>query len=223
MKARSILIPAGLLTLTAVPAVAGAVRVASLAAGGPVTADNSRFFAMPLPVVVHIFSATTFLALGAFQFSPGIRRRWPRWHRWAGRVLVPSGITAAGAGLWMTLFYPHPAMDDFLVPILRLVFGSAMISCLVLGFLAIMRREVATHRAWMMRGYAIGMGAGTQVLTAIPWLVLTGGHSATGLPRALLLAAGWVINLAVVEWWLRRRRGRPARRVLSFGAEGVTR
>ena len=223
MKARSILVPAGLLTLTAVPAIAGAARLASLAAGGPVTADNARFFAMPLPVIVHIISATTFLAVGAFQFSPGVRRRWPRWHRWAGRVLVPSGITAAAAGLWMTFFYPHPATDDSLLPFVRLVFGSAMIACLVLGFLAVRRRDVATHRAWMMRGYAIGMGAGTQVLTAIPWIVLSGGHAATGFPRTLLLAAGWIINLAVVESVLSRRRPRGARRGQFVNAEGVAR
>jgi uncharacterized membrane protein YozB (DUF420 family) len=206
---RNWLVPAALIALTAVPVLAGADRVGQLAVGGPVTAENARFFAAPLPVLVHILCASLFCILGAFQFAPGLRRRRPRWHRVAGRVVAPSGVAAALAGLWMTLFYPHPAMDDGLLQALRLMFGSAMAASLVLGLLAIRRRRIARHRAWMLRGYAIGVGAGTQVLTSVPWALLT-GRSAEGLPRALLLGAGWVINLAVAEWIIRRRWNRPS-------------
>lgn len=74
---------------------------------------------------------------------------------------------------------------------------------IVLGFMAIRRREIARHRAWMMRGYALGLGAGTQVLT------LGIGEIAFGPPgefsRAFLMGAGWAINLAVAEWVIRKR------------------
>ena len=70
----------------------------------------------------------------------------------------------AGSALWMTLFYaPQPGTGDLLY-VLRLVFGSAMAACLVLGFTAIRRRDIAAHRAWMIRAYAIGLAAGTQVV-----------------------------------------------------------
>lgn len=208
---REWLVTAGLLALTVVPVVAGALRVDQLASGGPVTPDNHRFFAMPVPVLVHILSASTFCVLGAFQLAASFRRRRPRWHRIAGRILVPSGIAAALAGMWMTLFYPLPASDDALLDGFRLIFGSAMVVSLVLGFVAIRRRDVGSHRAWMMRGYAIGMGAGTQVLLLLPVKIIT-GQDAEGLEKALLMAAAWVINLLVVEWVLRRRANRPTRR-----------
>jgi hypothetical protein len=35
---------------------------------------------------------------------------------------------------------------------------------------AIRRCDFVSHGAWMIRGYAIGMGAGTQVLTHMPWV-----------------------------------------------------
>ena len=89
------LVPAGLIALSLVPMVAGAVRITELARGAQVTAENQRFFEMPVPVVVHIISASLFLVFGAFQFVPGLRRR--RWHRMAGRALVPLGIAAAFA------------------------------------------------------------------------------------------------------------------------------
>ena len=62
----------------------------------------------------------------------------------------------------MTLFYPRPVGDGDFLSALRLLFGSAMIMSIVLGFTAIRRGDVTRHRVWMMRGYAIGLGAGTQ-------------------------------------------------------------
>ena len=40
-----------------------------------------------------------------------------------------------------------------------------MAASIVLGFTAIRRRDIAAHRAWMIRAYALGLGAGTQVFT----------------------------------------------------------
>ncbi|MFC0030037.1 DUF2306 domain-containing protein [Micromonospora chaiyaphumensis] len=208
---REWLVPVGLIMLSAVPVIAGAARTAELTGGATVTPDNARFFASPVPVLVHIVGASLYCLLGAFQFAPGLRRRRPGWHRLAGRVLVPCGLAAALSGLWMTLFYPRPPIDHVLVTPMRLVFGTAMLGCIVLGFAAIRRRDIPRHRAWMARGYAIGLGAGTQVLTHLPWMLLVGQPDGVG--RAFLMLAGWVINLAVVEWALRRRPTKPTRSV----------
>jgi hypothetical protein len=61
----------------------------------------------------------------------------------------------------------------------------------------------------MLRGYAIGMGAGTQVLTGM--VAAAFADPPTELSRALLMGVAWVINLAVAEWIIRRRPARPAR------------
>ncbi|GAA4732374.1 DUF2306 domain-containing protein [Modestobacter marinus] len=200
---------AGLLLLGLVPVLAGAARVTDLAGDPQVTAANARFVAAPVPVVVHIVSATVYTLLGAFQFAPRIRRRRPAWHRRAGRVLVLAGLAAALSGVWMTLSYARPAGDDVLLTPIRLFFGVAMAGCIVLGVVAIRRRDVPDHRAWMARGYAIGLGAGTQVLTHLPWVFL--GSEPGGGGRVVAMLAGWVVNLAVVEWALRRRPAAPPR------------
>jgi hypothetical protein len=113
----------------------------------------------------------------------------------------------------MTLFYPWPAGDGVLLAALRLLFGSAMVGSIVLGVAAIRRRDVRGHRTWMTRGYALGLGAGTQALT------LGLGEAVAGPPselsRALLIGAAWVINLAVAEWAIRTRMARPARTVAA--------
>lgn len=194
---------AGLLVLSAIPLAAGAFRLNELAGGAEVTPANARFFASPLPVVLHILSAGVYAVGGAFQFAPGFRRRRPGWHRAAGRLLVLCGLLIGLSGLWMTLFYPGANGTSALLYALRLLFGSAMVVAVVLGVAAIRRGDVIGHRAWMARGYAIGLGAGTQVLT------LTAGELIGGPPselsNALLMGAGWAINLAVAEWAIRRR------------------
>jgi hypothetical protein len=198
------LAPTALILLSVVPVAAGAVLVVTLARGAIITPGNARFFAEPAPVVVHIIAASLYCVLGPLQFVPGFRRRRPGWHRAAGWLLIPCGINAALAGLWMSLFYPLAPGDVELLRGVRFVFGSAMAASLVLGYAAIRRRDIARHRAWMIRGYAIAQGAGTQVLVSVPWLLFA-GKSADGLSKTVLMATAWMINIAIAEWLIRRR------------------
>jgi hypothetical protein len=195
-------VPAALLTLTAVPVVAGAVRMGQLTTGARITEDNARYFASPVPIMLHIVGVTVFCVLGAFQFVPPRRGR----HRVAGRVVVLCGLVAAGSGVWMALFYPLPAADHELLTVFRLVFGSLMAGALVLAFTAIRRRDVVTHRAWLVRAYAIGVGAGTQAVVMAFWFAVAGVPDP--ITRALLLGAGWVLNLVVAEHIVRRKGSR---------------
>ncbi len=197
-------VPAALLALAAVPLAAGVVRLAGLAAADPITAHNARFIGAPLPVVIHIFGATLFCVLGAFQFAARFRQRNPGWHRLAGCVAVPCGLLAGLSGVWMALSYPiPPELQGALLQAARVLFGSAMLLALTLALAAIRRGDIAGHRAWMVRGYAIGQAAGTQVLIVLPWIVISG--EPRGVVRDVLLSAAWVINLAVAEWLIRRR------------------
>ena len=200
------LVPAGLVLLGLVPAVAGTARLAELAGAPEVTAANERFVNMPLPVVLHILAAVPFSLLGAFQFSAALRRRYRNWHRRAGRVLVGLGLMTALSGLWMTLFYPWANPDGEAVYVMRLLFGSAMAASIVVAIDAIRRRDFTEHGDWMIRGYAIGLGAGTQVLTHLPWFILVGQPEE--LSRAVLMGAAWVINVIVAEWVIRSARSR---------------
>lgn len=204
MTRREWRLPAALILLSLVPVVAGVARVTELSGSPEVTAANARFVADPLPVVLHIVGSIVYSLLGAFQFVPSLRRH--RWHRRSGRVLVPCGLTVALTGLWMNFAYDLPAHDNALTAVFRVVFGSGMALSILLGLAAALRRDFGRHRAWMARGYAIGLAAGTQAFTIAPYLVVT-GEQPGATPRALLMLAGWLINLAVVEWHLRR----PAR------------
>ena len=202
-------VPTSLIGLSLVPAVAGSMRLAQLGGGAAVTADNARFFAAPVPVSLHIVAAIIYSILGAFQFSPGFRRRNRGWHRVAGRILIPSALVVALSGLWMTMTYPWPRGDGAIVYAERLVFGTAMLLSVFLGVYAIGRRNFVAHGEWMIRAYAIALGAGTQVVTHFPWFMLVDDKPGE-LPRALMMGAGWVINVLVAEWIIRKKGQRRA-------------
>lgn len=196
------LVLAGLIALSVIPIAAGTVRPMQLA-GGAATAENARFFNAPRPAVLHIAAITLFSLLGALQFAPRIRSKYPQRHRWSGRIVVPCGLIAALSGLWMAHFYNLPPVDGTALYLTRLVVGVWMLFALSLGWLAIRRRDIASHRNWMLRGYAIGMGVGTQVLTNLP-VILTLGPPDTAV-RAVLMGAGWAINAAVAVAVIYRR------------------
>ena len=212
------LVPFALIMLSIVPMLAGAVRLFQIGNAAPVTSENLRFMSAPLPVVMHIISSVIYSILGAFQFSDSFRRNKPLWHRTSGKWLIPLGLISALSGIWMTLFYARPAIDGELIVanfddqnlfVIRLLIGVAMCCFILLGLAVIRKRNFPQHRAWMIRAYALALGAGTQVFTHIPWFVFPDLHSE--LTRTICMGAGWAINVLVAEWVISRKNG------ISFG------
>jgi uncharacterized membrane protein YozB (DUF420 family) len=196
--------PVSLLLLSLVPVAAGALRLAGLASGGAITPENARFMAMPAPLVLHFVSASLFCLLGAFQFDAAWRRRFAGLHRAVGRVVAPSGFVAALTGLWMTVAYAIPApLQGGLLYGVRLVVGLLMALAIVVSVHAVLRRRIDQHRAWMLRAYALGQGAGTQVLILLPVSWMAGAP--TFFFRDVLMASAWGLNLLLAEWIIRRR------------------
>jgi len=208
-------VPVGLIALSMIPALAGIARLLQLRSG-VITPENERFFAAPLPVVLHIVTVTLYSLLGAFQFAPGLRRRRRDLHRLFGWILIPSGLIAALSGLWMTEFYPRVNYEGETLHVIRLLVGVSMAAALGFGLFAILRRDVASHRAWMMRAYALGLGAGTQVLTNAPWFFFPSIRGE--MTRTLGMAVGWAINIVVVEVILRKPTPKLRQQRMTHGA-----
>jgi uncharacterized membrane protein len=197
-------VPALLLALSVVPTLGGVVRLMSISGEVAVTPDNARFLRAPAPVVMHVVSATLYCLLGAFQFSRGLRLGWPGLHRRAGRLLVLSGLSTGVTGLWMTVFYRiPPSLQGPVLYAVRVAVAAAMVASILIAYSSILRRNVARHEAFMIRAYALGQGAGTQVVVLLPWTLISGETG--GLTRDLLMTLAWTINVVVAESIIRLR------------------
>jgi len=205
------LVPAALVALSLIPVVSGSLRLIDIAGGPQLMPANPRIAASPAPLVVHVVGSVAYALLGAFQFSARLRRRHPNWHRRAGRILAAAGLAVAGSGLWMTLFYTA-APGGILLWVIRLLVSTSMAASIVLGFAAVRRRDIPAHRAWMMRAYALGLGAGTQTFTEGVGEAMFGTGDLT---KAISMGSAWAINALIAEWIIRRRPSRRTRRTAT--------
>jgi uncharacterized membrane protein len=166
-------------------------------------------------LVVHIFTALIALVLGPLQFIPAIRAR-RRVHRTIGRTYLLAGVLpSALAAIPVALLSGRPITQFGLT--------FAAVGWLVTGWLALRAargRDFEAHRAWMMRNYAFTFLTVTSRV-AVPLLLLAqapfrdsvesgslGDAAQDMIPTGQTL--GWIINLAVVEIMIRRRRARSA-------------
>lgn len=155
----------------------------------------------------HIVTGPLALFLGLILMSDRFRMRYPRWHRWLGRVhvanvlliLLPSGFVMgfdAAAG--------RPAVVSFIL------LTSLTAFCTAMGWRTAMQRRFAIHRRWMQRSYLLLCSAvvlrilgGLGTVAAVPWLWYD----------VVITWASWVAPLLVFEtavWWQRpRHRGSP--------------
>ena len=191
----------GLLVLSFVPVVGGTFRLAELGLGNTIEflPINPRIESAPIPVIFHLVSSIAYCILGAFQFLPTLRKNHPLWHRVAGRLLVCAGVVSALSGLWMTHFYAFPAqLQGTLLYVVRVIVSVAMVIFIGVAVSSILKKRVIKHQAFMIRAYALGQGAGTQVLITLPWLLSVGEPE--GFTREILMSAAWLVNIAVGEW-----------------------
>lgn len=208
-----------LIALAAIPVTSGLLRLVQLGGGPQVMPPDGRFTAAPAAVVVHVLASAVFALAGAFQFLPRLRRRGKSWHRRAGRVVAAAGLLVALSGLWLTMGYSAKAGTGDLLHSARLVVASAIAASLVQGVAAIRRRDVAAHGAWMIRAYALGLGAGTQVFTeGFGSTVFGTGVMASDLEKI----AGWVVNALVAEYVVRRMPRGAGRLTARTTAEAIS-
>ena len=161
---------------------------------------------------VHVIFGGIALLAGPIQFARGIRDRWPRVHRLIGRLSLVAILVAATAGLVIVPVNSAGAIGVAGFGMLAVLWGLFAI----LGYRAIRRRDVAQHRAWMTRAFALTYAAVTLRLWTPLLIVL---HIVTGTePDAAFNAAylwvpflAWVPNLVVAELIVRRNRAGRAR------------
>jgi uncharacterized membrane protein len=201
-----------LLLWSAFPMAAGLYELLTPVTGAPPLREDARPLETAVPIAVHVISCTLFVTIGAFQLAPALRSARPRWHRILGRALLPIGVSAALSGLWLSFVGSLPETEGPALALLRLCAAVGWVDCLVLGCAAILRRDVAAHRAWMIRAYAFGQSAGTQTVLLLGWISLVGAlDTAT---NTVLMGAGWALNLLVAEAFVRRRVARSAQQPL---------
>jgi uncharacterized membrane protein len=162
-------------------------------------------------VYLHVFSAAVALILGPLQWWARLRTSRPLLHRWTGALYLGLGV---GLGGCSGLVLAQQAYGG--------AWSQAGFSLLAVGWLltggfalaAILRRDVASHRRWMLRNFALALAA-VSLRLWLPLALVTG----FALEDAYRVIAwlSWVPHLFLVEWWLRRPVSGPVAPTRSPG------
>ncbi len=166
-------------------------------------------FPTPLGLRVHIVAAGVALLVGPFQFARALRTRLPRLHRWLGRTYLVACLAGGMSGGAIALFSANglAAGAGFL--------GLAVcwLGATAIGFDAIRTGDVARHRRWMVRSFALTYAA-VMLRIYLPTATGVGFEFNQAYPVIAWLC--WLPNLLVAQLIIgRRSAGSPARSVPS--------
>ena len=150
-------------------------------------------------LILHALSAGATLLLGPWQFLTGLRRRHSALHRRLGWAYTACLVVAALSALSIAA---HAATGR----VAATGFFTLAVAWLVtvsMGIRTIRRGQIAAHRRWMLRCYALTAGAITLRLYLVASIMLQ-------LPFEIAYPAiawlSWTLNLLAAELWLRRTK-----------------
>jgi uncharacterized membrane protein len=144
------------------------------------------------------------LLVGAAQFSDRLRLTRPQLHRTLGKVYLGACAVGGPAAFYMQLRNSTPLF----LPA-ALAHSLIWMTATAMAFWAIKRRRILTHRAWMMRSYAMCLIFITvRIPDVFPQLVFTDAQNAViELVQIVVMLVGVELILTVREL---TRRGAPA-------------
>jgi hypothetical protein len=148
----------------------------------------------------HVFTSMLVLIAGFTQFSGGILQRFPRVHRAMGYlyIVVLLGVTGP-ASFVMALFANGGITSRVAFTVLALLWWFTTFRAL----LAVRSRNFVQHRNYMWRSYALTLSAVT--LRVWKYAIVWAFHPPPMDVYRLVAWLGFVPNLLLVEWWIRRK------------------
>jgi hypothetical protein len=162
-------------------------------------------------IIAHIVGGVLALGLGPFQFLNRLRTRWPKVHRWMGRIYLIGILLGSTAGLYMA-FYAYAGIAA------SLGFAFLALSWFLTGLMAyrtILAGDTEIHCQWMIRNFSLTFAAVTLRIWMMP--LVMGFGEITGYEIVAWIC--WVPNLIVAEGiirgWFRRRTTRSTLQATS--------
>ncbi|MES2660270.1 MAG: DUF2306 domain-containing protein [Verrucomicrobiota bacterium] len=152
---------------------------------------------------VHVFTSMLPLLAGFTQFAPWILRKQPRVHRLMGRVYVITVCFITGPASLIMAFYANGGITS------RIAFVTLALLWLgttAMGWRTVLQRKWQVHREWMIRSYALTLSAIT--LRAWKYAIVFAFEPRPMDAYRIVAWLGFVPNLLIAEWLIRRYRGR---------------
>jgi len=165
---------------------------------------DRKFGDHPRLTLLHTVPGGLFLAFALLQFSTRLRARWLNVHRWSGRLLIAVAFLATVPTYYFGVMRPYGGRWEAVAIVL---FAIMFLGFLTVAYLAIRRGDVARHREWMIRAFAVALGISTvRVVGLVFDFVFTPAGLRPPMIFVLSIWSGWFITVGAAEVWLWRTR-----------------
>jgi hypothetical protein len=102
----------------------------------------------------HILFATVISIAGALQLIPGIRNRFPAFHRWNGRMFVAAAFTQAITKIYLTVS-GRRLVGDTTQHVVSVLGAILIMFCAAAALRFAIARDFTTHRRWALRLFLV--------------------------------------------------------------------
>lgn len=201
-----------LFLLLAIPGIPAILIVGSVLVGLgsnhlPLEFVNNTYLSKPWAVIVHGMSGVLFFLSAPFQFSPSLRSKYTKLHKYSGYLVFTSGYVMALSGIWMH----HALTSDELGPryIGLVLMAFAMCISFSMALKYIIQRSIWSHQVWVIRAMAITLGAITYLFVEVVFSLTLGQIEGVKPMMAELLhdygrITAVVINLVIAEYLIKQ-------------------
>jgi hypothetical protein len=154
----------------------------------------------------HIIFATVISIAGALQLIPGVRNRFPAFHRWNGRLFVLAAFTQAITGIYLTVS-GRRLVGDATQHVVSVLGAVLIIFCAAMALRFAIARNFTTHRRWALRLFLVASASWFIRLGFTLTLVLFGpiGFDSTTFSGPLITFwtfAQYLLPLGALELYL---------------------
>lgn len=126
-----------------------------------------------LAIASHVLVAIIIIGSGPLQLTPQIRNRFPRFHRYVGRLYITLAFVTSIAGLYLVWTRGVPGgmvghLAISLDAVLILAFGGLAVNFAI-------KRQFARHRRWALRLFMVVNAVWFFRIGLMFWFMTTGG------------------------------------------------
>lgn len=158
-----------------------------------------------LGLLVHITAGTVALLVGPFQLWSGLRARYPVAHRWTGRTYLVAMAMGSAASFYLAFTTALGWAFGWGLAGL----GIAWAGTSLVGYYAILKRNVPLHRRWMVRAFVVTFGfVAFRIIDVALGAAHLGTRQGRGDMSAWLCWAGPLLVTILIEGVVDARKGR---------------
>jgi uncharacterized membrane protein len=159
-----------------------------------------RYARYPWLAYTHIFPGLLYLLAAPLQLSRTFRNRHLGLHRQLGRLAIAAGAVSGTSAIVFGVWQPFGGLLEASATV---VFGAYFIAALGVAYRAIRRRDVAAHRRWAIRAFAVGLAVGTIRI----WIGLFEGFGIMSFREAFGVAfwLSFAMHAIAAEFYVRWR------------------